>query len=89
MSRSYRNYNLALEKLESVFENIFIVENNEDLNKIHYCFKKKFSNDEYMKIYKDNLENFTQNIDMSIIENDYKKILKKVVDLTDIKPKLK
>lgn len=85
MAKSYRNYNNALEKLESIFQNIFIVENNEDLNKIHFCFKKKISNEEYVKIYKFNLENFSQNIEMSIIENDYKNILKKIVDLSDIK----
>jgi hypothetical protein len=87
MARSYKSYNQALEKLESVFENIFVVENNEDLNKIHFCFKKKFTNEEYVKNYKHNLENFQTNAELSIIEGDYKKILSKIVDLSDVKPK--
>ncbi len=87
MARSYKSYNQALEKLESVFENIFVVENNEDLNKIHFCFKKKFTNEEYVKNYKNNLENFQNNCEFSIIEADYKKILSKIIDLSDVKPK--
>ena len=87
MARSYSNYNKALEKLESVFDNIFVVENNEDLNKIHFCFKRKITNQEHVNIYKSNLDNFTQNGDLSIIESDYKRILSKIIDLSDIKPK--
>ncbi len=84
MARSYRNYNSALTSLEAHFENIFVVENNEDLNKIHFCFKKKLSNEDYVKIFKSNLENFKENADISIIENDYKRILAKIVDRSDI-----
>ena len=89
MARSYQSYNQALAKLESVFENIFVVENNEDLNKIHFCFKKKFTNEEYVKNYQGNFENFRNNADLSIIENDYKRVLAKVVDLSDLKSKPK
>ena len=84
MARSYNNYNNALTALEFHFENIFVVENNEDLNKIHFCFKKKIENEEYVKIFKYNLENFQENADISVIENDYKRILNKIVDRNDI-----
>lgn len=84
MARSYRNYNNALKCLETHFENIFVVENNEDLNKIHFCFKKKLDNEKYVKIFKSNLQNFKDNADISIIEQDYKKILSKIVDRSDL-----
>jgi hypothetical protein len=89
MSRSFSKYMNALSKLENNFSLVFAVENNEDLNKIHFCFKKKLTNEEYIKIYHQNLENFEQNADISIIENDYKKILSKVSDINDIKQELK
>jgi hypothetical protein len=85
MARSYTNYKTALKKLESVFENIFYIENNEDLNKIHFCFKKRFANEEYVKIYNDNVKNYAENADLTVIENDYKRILSKIVDMNDLK----
>lgn len=85
MARSYEKYNQAFNKLHSSFENIFLIENNEDLNKIHFCFKTKYTNDDYVKIYKDNLDKFEKDADLAIIETDYKKILNKVVDLSEKK----
>ena len=85
MSRSYNNYNEALNKLESVFANIFVVENNEDLNKIHFCFKKKLPNEEHVKLYKTNMDIYCINANISLIENDYKRILSKIVELSDVK----
>jgi len=85
MARSYEKYNQAFNKLHYTFENIFLIENNEDLNKIHFCFKTKYSNDDYVKIYKDNLEKFEKNGNLSIIEGEYKRILNKVVDLSEKK----
>jgi hypothetical protein len=85
MSRSYSSYNSALAKLENTFANIFVVENNEDLNKIHFCFKKKLSNEDHLKLYKKNLDNYTQHGDVSIIANDFKRILSKIVELSDVK----
>jgi hypothetical protein len=85
MARSYEKYNQAFHKINNSFENLFLIENNEDLNKIHFCFKTKYTNDDYVKIYKDNLENFERNLCLSMIEEDYKRILNKVVDLSDKK----
>ena len=85
MARSYEKYNQAFQKINNSFENLFLIENNEDLNKIHFCFKTKYTNDDYVKIYKDNLENFEKNLCLSMIEEDYKRILNKVVDLSDKK----
>jgi hypothetical protein len=89
MARSFQNYHKALSTLEEVFPLVFLIENNEDLNKIHFCFKKKLSNQEYINKYKDNLEKFTEYADISLIANDYKKVLSRVVDTGDIKEDLK
>lgn len=85
MARSYPNYNNALNILESIFDSLFFVENNEDLNKIFFCFKKKKSNEEYVKLYKHNFENFRDNTEISLIENDYKRVLSKMCDMSDLK----
>jgi len=85
MARSYQKYNQAFEKVHSSFENIFLIENNEDLNKIHFCFKKKYTNEDYARIYKENLDSYEKHANISIIEADYKRILNKVVDLSEKK----
>lgn len=89
MSRSFSAYYNTLQKLESFFDLVFMVENNEDLNKIHFCFKTRLTNQDYLKIYQKNFDNFSENGDLSIIEGDYKKILSKVVDVKDMKEELK
>jgi hypothetical protein len=88
MSRSVASYTSCLKELEETFPLIFMVENNEDLNKIHYCFKTKFDSKEYHQIYIENTDNISANGDYSIIENDVKKILAKVTDLDGLKKDL-
>jgi SET domain-containing protein len=82
MSRNYSNYSNALIKLSNIFGLLFYVENNEDLNKIYFCFKVKKSNDQFTKINSENFENYKANADISLIENDYKKVLSKINDMT-------
>jgi hypothetical protein len=88
MTRSFSAYSYALKQLESVFDLVFMVENNEDLNKIHYCFKTKLTNEEYVILYQNNYDNLSVNGNISIIENDYKKILSKVTDINDLKKEI-
>jgi hypothetical protein len=88
MTRSFSAYSKALKQLESVFDLILMVENNEDLNKIHYCFKTKLSNEEYVKLYQINYDNLSVNGNISVVENDYKKILSKVTDINDLKQEI-
>ncbi len=88
MTRSFSAYSQALKQLESVFDLVFLVENNEDLNKIHYCFKTKLTNEEYIKLYQINYDNLSVNGNISVIENDYKKILSKVSDIGELKHEL-
>jgi len=85
LARNFKLYGNALSSLEKVFELIFLVENNEDLNKIHYCFKKKFDNKYYLANYQINFDKYNQSVDLKIIENDYKKILSRVSDINNFK----
>jgi len=85
MARNFRLYGNALTSLEKIFELIFLVENNEDLNKIHFCFKKKFDNKHYLVNYQTNFDKYSQTGDLRIIQNDYKKILSRVSDINDFK----
>jgi hypothetical protein len=85
MARSIKSYISTLKELEETFPLVFMVENNEDLNKIHFCFKSKLDNQEYHKIYIDNSDNITAHGDFSVIGNDVKRILSKVTDLEELK----
>jgi hypothetical protein len=90
MARSFKNYSNALTSLEQIFPLLFVVENNEDLNKIHFCFKLKLSNEQYVSNYKTNLEKLSkpENADISLIEKDHKKVLSRIVDIGDLKKDL-
>lgn len=88
MARNFNLYGNALTSLEKAFELIFLVENNEDLNKIHYCFKKKFDNKHYLKNYQVNYDKYSLTSNLNIIENDYKKILSRIVDINDFKAEI-
>ena len=88
MARNFRLYGNALTSLEKVFELIFLVENNEDLNKIHYCLKKKFDNKYYLANYQTNYDKYSETADLRIIQNDYKKILSRVSDINDFKTEI-
>jgi hypothetical protein len=88
MTRSFSSYSYALKQLESIFDLILMVENNEDLNKIHYCFKTKLTNEDYVKLYQINYDNLSVNGNISIIENDHKKILSKVTDINELKQEI-
>lgn len=85
MARSFKLYRNALSEMEKIFDLIFMVENNEDLNKIHYCFKNKLDNKQYLKMYQENYDTLSEHANLKIIENDYKKILSRVTDIDDFK----
>lgn len=88
MARNFKLYGNALTSLEKVFELVFLVENNEDLNKIHYCFKKKHDNKHYLNNYQVNFNKYSLSADLSIIQNEYKKILSRVTDIGDLKAEI-
>lgn len=88
MARNFKSYGNALSSMEKIFELIFMVENNEDLNKIHYCLKTKLDNKQYLKMYQENYEVLSEHANLKIIENDYKKILSRVTDIADFKTEI-
>ena len=56
LARSYQNYKNAYTVLEKQFPHILYIDNNEDLNKIHLCFKTKRSQIENLQTYADGLK---------------------------------
>ena len=56
LSRSYQGYKNAFSKIESKFPHILYIDNNEDLNKIHLCFKNKRKKIENLEIYANGLK---------------------------------
>ena len=82
MARSYKNYMDAFCKLEKLFPLLFLIENNEDLNQIHFCFKTKLSEEVYHKRHVKNLVKLKdKNIaDIDIIEKEHKSIMARIKD---------
>ena len=56
LARSYQNYKNAFTVLEKNFNHILYIDNNEDLNKIHICFKTKRAKVENLQIFADGLK---------------------------------
>ena len=56
LARSYQGYKNAFNKIESKFPHILYIDNNEDLNKIHLCFKKKRKKIENLELYANGLK---------------------------------
>ena len=82
MARSYKNYMDAFCKLEKLFPLLFLIENNEDLNQIHFCFKTKLSEEVYQKRHVKNLVKLKdKNIaDIDIIEKEHSNIMARIKD---------
>ena len=56
LARSYQSYKNAFTVLENNFKHILYIDNDEDLNKIHLCFKTKREKVENLQIYADGLK---------------------------------
>ena len=56
LARSYQGYKNAFTVLEKNFNHILYIDNNEDLNKIHLCFKTKREKVENLQIFADGLK---------------------------------
>lgn len=87
MGRSYKKYYEAYTSLEKQFCNIFLLENNEDLNKIHFCFNDKNDEDYFKSLYENNIKKLSesQNVDFTLIGEDHKEILRRVYDTNKFK----
>jgi spermidine synthase len=90
MARSFKNYCDSFKILDGIFPNIFLVDNTEDLNKIHFCFKSKNEIKQYIQTYEKNIEKLKNNeiADIEIIKETHKKILTRVVDTENVKKKI-
>ena len=90
MARSFKNYCYSFKILDSVFPNIFLVDNNEDLNKIHFCFKSKNEINQYIKTYENNINKLKNKeiADIEVIKEAHKNILKRVVDTENVKKRI-
>ena len=56
LARSYQRYKNAFNVIDTKFPHILYVDNNEDLNKIHLCFKTKRGKVENLKYYSNGLK---------------------------------
>ena len=56
LARSYQNYKKAFNIIDSKFPHILYVDNNEDLNKIHLCFRTKREKKDNIQYYADGLK---------------------------------
>ena len=87
MTRNLQAYAEAFNILDKVFPLIYVIDNNEDLNKIHFCFKNNSLSEDYEKVYKDNLSklNNKEYCDNSLIDKIHRRIMPKVADTEFIK----
>ena len=90
MARSYQNYKKAYYTLDNKFPHILNINNNEDLNKIHFCFKTKKTKDEYFKFYNTNLSKLSNKeiADISDTEQIFRLLLPRFVLASEQKVKL-
>ena len=87
LARSYPNYKKAFTVLEKNFQHILYIDNNEDLNKIHLCFKTKRKKIENLQIYADGLK-LLQNPeigDIKYIETSANQFISRFVDAEEQK----
>ena len=87
MTRNLQAYAEAFNILDKVFPLIYVIDNNEDLNKIHFCFKNNSLSEDYEKVYKDNLSklNNKEYCDNTLIDNIHRRIMPKVADTELVK----
>lgn len=60
LARSYQNYKKAFNTIDSKFPHILYVDNNEDLNKVHLCFRTERKKSENMQYYADGIKLLSQ-----------------------------
>ncbi len=87
MARSYTSFSKNFLLLEKYFPHILLVKNNEDLNKIHFCFKTKLgdSNAYAFQWNKNLLKVGEKEEDIALIKDEYVKILERITDASEFK----
>lgn len=91
MGRSYQKYYAGFVSLQKSFGNIFLLDSNDDLNKIHFCFKNKNGEEYYKTVYEHNVEILAKKdiVDNTLIDEEHKRILRKVIDTDKFEELLK
>ena len=56
MCKNSNCYNNSIEIMQNNFKQILFLENNDDLNKIHFCFKTKKDKENLLKNYTNNIK---------------------------------
>ena len=56
MTKNSNCYKKSVEIMQNNFEQILFLENNDDLNKIHFCFKTKKDKENLLKNYTNNIK---------------------------------
>jgi len=71
MSKNSNSYKNSIEIMQNNFKQILFLENNDDLNKIHFCFKTKKDKESLLKNYTNNIKILSEdenNANIKIIE---------------------
>ena len=61
MCKNSNCYNNSIEIMQNNFKQILFLENNDDLNKIHFCFKTKKDKENLLKNYTNNIKILSEN----------------------------
>ena len=87
MAKNLRSYAEGFNNLDKIFPLIYVIDNNEDLNKIHFCFKNQNLSQDYKTVYQDNLVKLSNKeyCDNSFIDKIHRRILPRVSDTELIK----
>lgn len=90
ISRNYKNFGKCFNSLEKYFPLIFLVQNNEDLSKIHFCFKNKRTREEYNTLCNTNFQRLKEEdgAGVDLIKNDLESILERITDSEKFKSRI-
>jgi hypothetical protein len=79
-------YNNSSDKIKNNFKQILLVENNDELNKIHFCFKSKVGKNELLKNYFLNIKNLAEKkdiADIKLIEKSSIHLINKFIEINN------
>ena len=86
LANNYKRYWDAFDKLKQVFGMMRYVDNNEDMNKILFCFKNKITEEELNERERNNFDKMKNKeiADVSIIEGDHDKIIGRIRNVDNL-----
>jgi spermidine synthase len=86
LANNYKRYWDAFDKMKQVFGMMRYVDNNEDMNKILFCFKNKITEEELNERERNNFDKMKNKeiADVSIIEGDHDKIIGRIRNVDNL-----